>query len=155
MVEYDPTNDAFLGGLGTSTPILRGFPVMLDGRALSHDLEVFLKGSAARFARSAVHELTLLPAEGYGFITGPRVIVPLFDLNPDGTIALAPATAQCATTSTTADGAPLLTIHGFTVTIDCQPHGDAVRRDVRTVVGAAGEPSLAGGGDRRGAHRSH
>ncbi|MER7540556.1 hypothetical protein ABTX77_38185 [Streptomyces sp. NPDC097704] len=127
LVEYAPANDAFLGGRGTSTLILRGFPVTLDGRALSHDLEVFLKGSTARFARSAVHELTLLPAEGYGFVPGPRVVVPLFDLNPDGTVHLTESVAQCGSVGVSADGTPLVTIRGFTVTID----GRALSHDLR------------------------
>ncbi|MEY9987994.1 hypothetical protein ABIE67_000026 [Streptomyces sp. V4I8] len=118
FVEYEAANDAFLGGRGTSTLILRGFPVTVDGRALSHDLEAFLKGSAARFARSTAHELTLLPAEGYGFVPGPRVVVPLFDVGVDGAVHLTETVAQCGSVGVSADGTPLVTIHGITVTID-------------------------------------
>ncbi|WP_328876362.1 hypothetical protein OHT76_43520 [Streptomyces sp. NBC_00287] len=118
FVEYDAANDAFLGGRGTSTLILRGFPVTLDGRALSHDLEAFLKGSAAQFARSTAHELTLLPAEGYGFVPGPRVVVPLFDVGVDGAVHLTETVAQCGSVGVSPDGTPLVTIHGITVTID-------------------------------------
>ncbi|MCX5327887.1 hypothetical protein [Streptomyces sp. NBC_00140] len=127
FVEYDAANDAFLGGRGTSTLILRGFPVSLDGRALSHDLEAFLKGSAARFARSSAHELTLLPAEGYGFVPGPRVVVPLFDVGVDGAVHLTDTVAQCGSVGVSADGTPLVTIHGITVTID----GRALSHDLR------------------------
>ncbi|MEU8679430.1 hypothetical protein, partial [Streptomyces sp. NPDC048560] len=118
FVEYDPAHDAFLGGRGTSMLILRGFPVTIDGRALSHDLEAFLQGSAARFSRSTAHELALLPAEGYAFVPGPRVVVPLFDVGVDGAVRLAETVAQCASVGVSPNGSPHVTIHGFTVTID-------------------------------------
>ncbi|WP_406088855.1 hypothetical protein [Streptomyces sp. NBC_01013] len=115
FVEYDAANDAFLGGRGTSTLILRGFPVTLDGRALSHDLEALLKGSAARFARSTAHELTLLPAEGYGFLLARGFADFRFTVTPDGQVSLHPDHVGFAEVS-----GRTLTIHGFKVIIDAR-----------------------------------
>ncbi|MFI1701516.1 hypothetical protein ACH419_36955 [Streptomyces bobili] len=74
-----------------------------------------------------MNELVLLPARGYGFVPGPRVIVPAFDLNPDGSVTLTATTAQCATVGVASAGIPLVTIRGFTVTID----GRALSHDLR------------------------
>ncbi|MER7780441.1 hypothetical protein ABTZ21_36560 [Streptomyces sp. NPDC096191] len=115
LVEYEAANDAFLGGRGTSTLILRGFPVTLDGRALSHDLEAFLKGSVARFARSTAHELMLLPAEGYGFLLARGSADFRFTVTPDGQVSLHPDHVGFAEVS-----GRTLTIHGFKVTIDAR-----------------------------------
>ncbi|MEV5492642.1 hypothetical protein AB0L47_32510 [Streptomyces bobili] len=127
FVEYDAAHDAFLAGRGTNTLILRGFPVTIDGRALSHDLEAFLKGSAAQFSRSTAHELALLPAEGYAFVPGPRVVVPLFDVGVDGAVRLTETVAQCASVGVSPNGTPLVTIRGYTVTID----GRSLSHDLR------------------------
>ncbi|MFE5942795.1 hypothetical protein, partial [Streptomyces sp. NPDC056480] len=120
LVEYDAEHDPFLSGRGTPTLVLRGFPVTLDGRALSHDLEAFLHGSFARFARGTVHQLRLLPAGSYGFVPGPRVVVPLFDVDVNGAVRLTETVARCGSVDTSADGTPVVTIRGFTVAVDGQ-----------------------------------
>ncbi|WP_311315032.1 hypothetical protein [Streptomyces naphthomycinicus] len=120
LVDFDAAHDAFLGGRGTSSLVLRGFPVTLDGRTLSHDLEAFLHGSSAQLERGTSHELRLLPAGSYGFVPGPRVVVPLFDVDVSGAVRLTETATRCGSVGTSADGTPVVTIRGFKVAIDGQ-----------------------------------
>ncbi|MEU5525227.1 hypothetical protein ABZ759_32590 [Streptomyces sp. NPDC047860] len=120
LVDFDAAHDVFLGGRGTSSLVLRGFPVTLDGRTLSHDLEAFLHDSSARLERGTSHELRLLPAGSYGFVPGPRVVVPLFDVDVSGAVRLTETATRCGSVRTSADGTPVVTIRGFKVAIDGQ-----------------------------------
>jgi hypothetical protein len=71
LVNYSVAHDSFLIGRGTGTLVVRGFSIILDARPLSHDLLPLING-ASILPRDRTHELTLIPAAGYGFAVTPR-----------------------------------------------------------------------------------
>jgi hypothetical protein len=115
LVIYDKAHEAFLDGRGTDTLVVRGFTVTLDARQLSHDLLPLLP-AAQVLAADRVHQLTLVPAAGYGFQPASGIVADFrFDLTADGTIHIpAQYTDFTHATGTT------LTIDGYRITIDAR-----------------------------------
>ena len=68
VVQYADEYRAFLSGAGTTTLTVSGYPVTIDGRTLSHDLNPYeVYGAPGVLARNEIHVLTLLPADSYMF----------------------------------------------------------------------------------------
>ncbi|MFD7626319.1 hypothetical protein ACFV7Q_09760, partial [Streptomyces sp. NPDC059851] len=86
-VAYDPAHDGFLGGRGTDTLIVRGFATTIDGRALSHDLTLFLLGNADVLSRTSTHQLTLIPGT-YAIALAGAFADFRFTLDTEGRISL-------------------------------------------------------------------
>jgi hypothetical protein len=87
-IDYDPQNDGFLSGRGSDTLVVRGFPIALDMRPLSHSLAPTLFG-ASTLTPDHVHQLTLVPAPLYGFISASGVVANFtFAVRVDGTIGV-------------------------------------------------------------------
>jgi hypothetical protein len=55
------------------TLILTGYPITIDGRSLSYDLELYLIGNADVLSRHQTYPLNVLPAKGYAFQPAPKI----------------------------------------------------------------------------------
>jgi mannan endo-1,4-beta-mannosidase len=53
--------------------ILTGYPITIDGRSLSYDLELDLISNVDTLPHNQTHELTVLPAKGYAFQPTPKI----------------------------------------------------------------------------------
>jgi hypothetical protein len=114
IIDYPDANDAFIHGRGTTTLDVSGFPVTLDARSLSHDLLPLNIVGASPLGRGAVHQLTLVPASGYGFQPAAGIVADFrFGLGIDGKVTLDPKYAGFAQASE-----QTLTLNGYQVTID-------------------------------------
>jgi hypothetical protein len=112
-IDYDTRNDAFLSGRGSATLIIRGFSITLDSTRLSHSILPTVFG-ADTLAPDRVHQLTLVPAVGYGFQPASGIVADFrFDLDASGEVVIAPRYGGFATAS-----GQTLTISGYQVTID-------------------------------------
>ncbi|PSR18281.1 hypothetical protein C8255_08160, partial [filamentous cyanobacterium CCP3] len=123
LIDYDTASDGFLSGRGTTTLLIQGFTITIDGSALSHDL-LFqsLLGNSDVLSRNQTHELTFLPAAGYSFYTASGIAADFrFDLDVTGQVILDPRYAGFAT----ANG-QTLTLTGYRITID----GSALSHDL-------------------------
>jgi|GEM_PF-1594568 hypothetical protein len=88
VIDYDVENEEFLDGRGTTTLIVRGFKITLDATALSHDL-LPMVARASILPRDSAHELTLVPASGYGFQSASGIVADFrFDVTTDGQIVI-------------------------------------------------------------------
>ncbi|MGN9784586.1 hypothetical protein ACTMTF_24340 [Nonomuraea sp. ZG12] len=92
-----------------------GYRTTLDGRALSHDLiPLNLFGNSALLSRSSIHEMTYLPAAGYGFHPAAGVVGDFrFEVTVDGRLVVDPRFAGFTGVDDRA-----LTINGYRVAID-------------------------------------
>jgi hypothetical protein len=120
-------------GLATTAPgrlAITGLRISLDFTALDHDLYPLGFDNGGLFlSRSSVHELALLPAEGYGFQPGSGIVADFsYAVTRQGTVTVDPAEAGFAR----ADGLTL-TITGYRIAID----GTALDHDLYPV-GIAG-----------------
>ena len=115
LISYDTANDQFLSGRGTTTLLIQGFTITIDGRALSHDLlPQNLLGNGNVLPRNLANELTYLPATGYTFYTAPGIAADFhFDLDVSGQVILDPRYAGFATAR-----GQILTLSGYRITID-------------------------------------
>jgi hypothetical protein len=93
------------------------FTINIDGRALSHDLiptGFGIVGPTTVLSRSAVNQLTVVPATGYGFIAGSGINADLsYGVARDGSIQLDPKYTSFASAS-----GNTLTIRGHAINID-------------------------------------
>ncbi len=113
QIEIDPQYAGFATANGSSLTI-HGYRMTIDGRALSHDLRLYLIGNDDILSRSQTHELTLLPTTGYTFWPTIRGLADFrFDLNIAGQMTLDPNYAGCATVQ-----AQVLILKGYPITID-------------------------------------
>ncbi|MFI5952698.1 hypothetical protein [Cryptosporangium sp. NPDC051539] len=111
-LDYDPRFDAYAGGRGTTTLIVRGVPVTVDTSALSHGLLPMILGGTA--LDPGVHDLRLVPAAGHRFQPASGIVADFtMDVTSDGTVETDPRFAGFAHT----DGARL-TITGYPITLD-------------------------------------
>ena len=123
-------------GLATTAPgrlAITGLRISLDFTALDHDLYPLGFDNGGRFlSRSSVHELALLPAEGYGFQPGSGVVADFaYAVTRQGTVTVDPTAAGFAR----ADGLAL-TITGYRVAVD----GTALDHDLYpTGIAGAGQ----------------
>jgi hypothetical protein len=116
MVDYDTADDLFLDGRGTPRLIVRGFTLTLDARSLSHDLLPMIPGASV-LASDRTHQLTLVPASGYGFQPASGIVADFrFDVAADGELVIDPGFAGFAR----ADGRTLI-IDGYRITLDGRP----------------------------------
>ncbi len=121
LVAYDDAYEAFLGGRGTSTLQVKGYPIKIDGTALSHDLKPTLEG-VADLSRFHVHELVLAPATAYSVLSAGGIKANFdFNVELDGQVTFNEAYARFAMFQ---EGT--LTIHGYPITID----GRALSQDL-------------------------
>jgi hypothetical protein len=112
-VDYDPANDQFLEGRGTSTLVVTGFEVTVDLTALSHDLQPNLGATAPRLTRDAPRVLQLLPGT-YSYLLARGVADFGITLDRAGQLSFSdPALAGCATIT-----GRTLRITGYPVTFD-------------------------------------
>jgi hypothetical protein len=139
LIEYNAINNEFLDGRGTTTLIIVGFTISFDARPLSHDLQPIMIGGSD-LSRDRTHELTLVPAAGYGFYPASGIVADFrFDITVDGQINLNPRYMEFAL----ANGRTL-TVNGYRVTID----GRALSHDLLPV-------SMLGGIDVLTRDRTH
>jgi Bacterial Ig-like domain (group 3) len=88
-------------GLATTAPgrlAITGLRISLDFTALDHDLYPLGFDNGGLFlSRSSVHELALLPAEGYGFQPGSGIVADFsYAVTRQGTVTVDPAEAGFA-----------------------------------------------------------
>ncbi|MEV0966610.1 Ig-like domain repeat protein, partial [Streptomyces sp. NPDC049910] len=113
LLDYPESCDAFVEGRGTKTLTVRGFAITLDGTSLSHDLLPTISG-ADLLARDQTHELTLLPAVGYGFQPAAGLVGDFrFNVSVDGNVVVDSRYSGFAQ----AEGRTL-TIDGYKLTVD-------------------------------------
>jgi hypothetical protein len=113
LIDYDTANEEFLDGRGTTTLAVRGFTITLDARPLSHDLLPMVVG-ATTLPRDRTHELTLVPAAGYGFQPAAGIVADFrFDVDVDGQVVVEPRYAGFARAT-----GRTLTLSGYRITID-------------------------------------
>ncbi|MFD3442784.1 matrixin family metalloprotease [Streptomyces sp. NPDC058685] len=113
LVEYPGTCDAFLGGRGTDTLVVRGFAIKIDGTPLSHGLLPMLV-EAGVLTPHHPHELRLVPGAGYKLQPAAGIVADFkFTLGVDGNVIVDSRYAGFAQ----ADGRTL-TINGYKVRID-------------------------------------
>jgi hypothetical protein len=112
-IDYADAFAGFLGGRGTSTLVIRGFPVRIDGTALSHGLLVI--GISGVFLEpTSVHEIRLVPASAYSFQPGSGIVASLvFKVDLAGNVTIDPKYAGFASAS-----GNTLTIQGYKIRID-------------------------------------
>jgi hypothetical protein len=133
-VSYTDDYAAFLGGRGTSILVVSGFPVRIDGTALSHGLIVM--GITSSFLDpSSTHDVRLVPASGYGFQPGSGTVANLsFKVDLSGNVIIDPKYMGFATARDNT-----LTIAGYKVVID----GTALSHDLLPIMMAFGEGFLS------------
>ncbi len=111
----DATEGGFLSGKGGATLKVNGFPVELDGTALSHGLVPMIAGSLSFLLPDTVHSLVLLPASHYGFYATSGVVAEFeFRVNLEGKVEIDPAFAGFAEV----EGSHRLVLHGYPIQID-------------------------------------
>ena len=125
-IDYDPAFDAFLSGRGTRTLIVTGFPIVLDGTALSHGLLPVIAGSATFLMPDRAHELTLVPASQYQ-VQPTSGVVATFAFGVDQTGAVIVAEEFAGFAAATGNR---LTITGYPISID----GRALSHDLLPVL---------------------
>ncbi|GGW87837.1 hypothetical protein [Streptomyces galilaeus] len=115
-VSVDPphTGTASVSG-GGGTLKLHGHLINIDGRKLSHDLlPLGLAGDGKFLPRDTVNQLTVLPANGYGFQPGSGVIADFwYAINRQGQVLTDPIYDGF----TSASG-HVLKIRGYTINVD-------------------------------------
>ncbi|MGW8776579.1 peptidoglycan-binding protein [Streptomyces sp. NPDC055796] len=121
-VAVGPEFSGYAGGDG-STLVLRGRTIRIDGTALSHDLlPLGLGGPLEWLPRASVNALTVLPASGYGFQTGPGIVADFwYGVDSGGRVTVGQEFSGFAA----ADGSTLL-LRGRTIRID----GTALSHDL-------------------------
>jgi hypothetical protein len=84
-VVIDPKYAGFAEGVGSQRLTIRGYPIRIDGRRLTHGLlPLMLRRNDDFLSQTEVHSLTLIPAESYGFQPGSGVVADMsfaVDLN--------------------------------------------------------------------------
>jgi hypothetical protein len=117
-IDYDSSNDNFLSGRRTSTLIVKGFPITIDGTILSHDLTPYrLFGpDAETLKRTSTHILRLVPGALYKFQPSAKIIVANFEfqITVDGKVIY----PEIYDDFLRGRGSTTLTIRGFEITID-------------------------------------
>lgn len=88
--------------------------ITIDTTALDHDVVARVPGDPGLHRPPGVHELTVPPGTGYGFISASGINAEIaFDVTSDGTVVLvAPSTGYASTTG------PRLTVSGRTIALD-------------------------------------
>jgi hypothetical protein len=115
QVVVDPRYSGFATVSG-QTLTISGYQIMIDGRALSHDLLPLLLsvGNEGILTRDRLHELAYIPATGYSFLTASGIVADFrFDLDVSGQVVIDPRYGDFATAS-----GRTLTINGYQVAID-------------------------------------
>jgi hypothetical protein len=113
-VQLAPEFAGFAAAAG-NTLTIRGHRVSIDGTALDHDLlPVGLAGAGQFLPRATVHQLTVIPAAGYGFQPGSGIVADLqYGVARDGSVQLAPEVAGFA-----AAAGNTLVLRGYPIVID-------------------------------------
>lgn len=120
-VELDPETAGFASSSG-NTLTIQGRTIRIDGTALSHEVEPAGLSGMSFLPRGSVNELTVLPADGYGFYAGSSFLVDLkFAVGRDGQVSVAPEFAGFATAA-----GDTLILRGCTIHVD----GTALSHDV-------------------------
>jgi hypothetical protein len=71
--------------------VLKGYPITIDGRSLSYDLDLDLIGNADVLPRNQTYPLNVLPAKGYAFQPAPKIPENFqFEVNLSGQIVVDP-----------------------------------------------------------------
>jgi hypothetical protein len=115
QVHVDPLYSGFATGSGTTLTI-SGYTVNIDGRSLSHDLFPVIPRLSNEFLpRSAVNQLTLIPAVGYGLQPGSGIVADmLFSVGLAGLIDF-PASCDGFLSGR---GSNTLVVNGYPILID-------------------------------------
>ncbi|WP_199307266.1 neuraminidase-like domain-containing protein, partial [Alkalinema sp. FACHB-956] len=99
-----------------NTLTISGYSITIDGRALSHDLRMYLVGNDAILPHTQPHPLTLIPTAGYTFWSNFRTLMDFrFDLSISGEILLNQPYRDLATVQERT-----LTLRGHRITLDAQ-----------------------------------
>ncbi|OAS86950.1 MULTISPECIES: hypothetical protein [Metabacillus] len=127
LIDYDDTYEGFLDGRGTNTLIVRGFSITLDARSLSHDLLPMVAGADV-LSRERTHDLTLVPAMGYGFQPASGIVADFhFGVTVDGQVMVDERYAGFSEVN--GSFRSTLIINGYRITID----GRALSHDLLPV----------------------
>jgi len=115
-VIIDPKYAGFADGTGSNRLTIRGYVIEIDGRELSHGLLPVIPLLNNDFLPpTAVNALTLIPAEGYGFVSGSGIVANFsFGVDLNGNVIIDPKYAGFADGA----GSNRLTIRGYVIEID-------------------------------------
>ncbi|MFI0411599.1 hypothetical protein, partial [Actinomadura sp. 3N508] len=98
------------------TLTISGYKITIDGRQLSHDLQVYgMYGNMPIMSNTTTHELTLIPQTQNGYLLQPGAYIAdfYFGLTTDGQIVVDQRFSEFAQAS-----GRTLTISGYKITID-------------------------------------
>ncbi|QYO66772.1 hypothetical protein [Leptolyngbya sp. 7M] len=114
QIVIDPRYGGFATANGRSLTI-SGYQITIDGQQLSHDLAVSISAANQNaLSRDRTHELMLIPAVGYSFVSAPGIAADFqFALSVDGQVVVDSRYGGFATAS-----GRMLTISGYKVMID-------------------------------------
>jgi hypothetical protein len=122
-VDYDPAFNAFLGGRGSSTLTIAGFPVTLDARYLSGAGVLLVVGGADWIAHRTVR---MVPASHYSVQQGSGQVADFrFKIGLDGKFAYQPAHEYSAGGFLRGNGSSTLEFLGYPLLVDARAAGGA------------------------------
>jgi hypothetical protein len=111
-IDYDTRNDTFLSGRGRTALIVQGHSIILDSAQLSHSILPMVVGAQA--LAPGRHQLTLVPAAGYGFQPASGIVADFtLTVTADGVVVVDPRFAGFARV----DGRTAI-ITGWRITLD-------------------------------------
>jgi hypothetical protein len=121
------------------TLTINGYPIMIDGRRLSHALlPAVMLSDTDILPNDRPHQLTYMPAAGYRFKPAPGIIADFrFGIDTDGRITIDPIHSGFAHTSERT-----LTINGYQVTLDTRELSHAVLPSLLGFTGAPLSPGV-------------
>ncbi|WP_052499548.1 peptidoglycan-binding protein [Streptomyces vietnamensis] len=112
-IQLDPDAAGFASASGNALTV-QGRTIRIDGTALSHDVEPTGLSGPSFLPRASVNELTLLPADGYGFQPGSGLVADLkFGVDRDGHVYV-----DFEFTGFASAVEDTLVLHGYPVLID-------------------------------------
>ncbi|MFI1035984.1 hypothetical protein [Streptomyces sp. NPDC020951] len=119
-VDYSVECENFLEGRGTDTLVVKGSKISVDATRLSHDIVLALGG--IKLSRDGVHELILLPSQGYSLFATAGVNADFrFGVTTDGALTVDPKYSGFAHAA-----GRVLTIDGYLVTLDTRKLSHAI-----------------------------
>lgn len=113
------TGMSYVHGDGTNTLTVHGFPITIDGRSLSHDLNTnwyYASTGSNTLSRNTTHQVNLLPLNAPAYVfslpSGDRGLG-AFNVTSDGAIEV-----DSLSTRVFAVSGNILTVVGFPITVD-------------------------------------
>jgi hypothetical protein len=141
LIDYVAADDTFLSGRGTSTLVIRGFPIRIDATRLTGQ-GILLPSSPSEGEPNAgwITDQTvwLLPAQNYSTLQGPAMTGNfIFDIGLDGLVHYNSAFSGFVS----GDGTTTMTLRGYDLCVDARPLNPAYM-SVQTVYQAFDKPPL-------------